>query len=325
MRIFRILVPAAILTLLVADCLILFACFAAIPFWYTGADLFTLNDFLSQQIIVVLCVVIPGMYLKGLYEGVWSSTPAGLLQQIGGVIGILMIAEALVGYWDHDLAVPAAMLIPSSLLAGAMLFLERLLFSVAVRHQVGARRLLFIGWSPTIDQLAGHLISHPEVGFVPIGYLSDKAYESTAMERVGTLASLEDVAVERAPAWVIVERRELIQTQALAELLQFRFEGVQAELASRLYETTLGRVCIPELLPDSLLFSESWQPDATSLVFQTLYSRLIALVGGLVWLPVLVVTVIALRLGGKEPVLYGEARIGLKGVPFTMYLSLIHI
>jgi len=319
MRIFRILVPAAILALLLADCLILFACYAAIPFQNSGTDLFTLNDFLSQQIIVVLCVVIPGMYLKGLYEGVWNATPTSLLQQIGGVIGILMIAQALIRYWDADLALPPAILIPGSVLAVTMLFAERLLFSLAVRKQVGARRVLFIGWSPTIDQLAGHLVAHPEVGFVPIGYLSDRPCESRALERVGPLASLEDVAVERAPAWVIVERRELIQAAALTELLQFRFEGVHAELASRLYETALGRVCIAELEPDSLLFSGSWQPDATNLAFQTLYSRLIAVVAGLLSLPVLAITYVALKLGGKEPTFTGDARIGLKSVPFTMY------
>jgi lipopolysaccharide/colanic/teichoic acid biosynthesis glycosyltransferase len=310
-RIFRVLVPASVLLLFLADSLLIFACYAAVPYATSGGDLFLLDESLWQKIGIATGIILCGMYFSHLYDDLRTRS-----------FGITFLAQTLIGYWGEQWVLQPDVLIPGSALTLIVVLLNRLLFRTAMRNEIGARRLLFIGWSPAAAQLSEHLGRHPELGLTPIGYLNGtdvgKNSDST-VACLGPTTALQELMEEYRPAWIVVGKREMIQTGRLDDFLELRFGGMHTELTAGLYETTLGRVCLTETGPAELIFSETWWPKPVSLIVQSVYSRVIALVALIVAAPIFLMLAILMKTSSAGPVLVRERRIGMNGVPFTMY------
>jgi lipopolysaccharide/colanic/teichoic acid biosynthesis glycosyltransferase len=321
-RVFRVLVPASVLALFFFDVLLIFACYAAVSYVELDGDLYLFSVSGWQPIAVAEGLILLGMYFRHLYEDLRIPSRTMLLQQLSLIFGLTFIAEALMSYWNLDWALPRNILITGSALALAAMFLCRILFSLGLRNKVGERRVLFVGFSPTAIKLAGYLGGHPEFGLTPIGYLGLPQPEErpgAGLARLGTAANLPGIVDEYRPDWIVVAEQEEIQPRWVDDFLDLRFGGVHTAQAAKLYETTLGRVCISEIRPGELIFSEALQPDPFNLRLQPFYSIPGALVTILIALPLFAIIAILVKTASPGPVLLRERRIGRNGVPFTMF------
>ena len=114
----------------------------------------------------------------------------------------------------------------------------------------------------------------------------------------------------------MTERRERMP---VSELLELRFAGHIIEEAASTYEKVCGRVCLKELRPSQLIYSGELGPRRTSMFYQTVANLILAAVGIVVSLPIMLLTALAVRLTSAGPVLYRQVRVGMDGIPFTLY------
>ncbi len=313
-RIFRVLVPASALTLLFSDLVLIFACYFGVWYYQSDGDLFLFSVSGWQPIGLVELLIVLGIYFRHLYRELRVPSRIVLLQQLCLVFGVTFIVEALITYWGLDWAMPRGVLVPGSALALAVVYINRLLFSFAIRNQIGARRVLFVGSSPTVVRLATRLREYPELGLNPIGYLDqfDSSFPGANLPRLGSVAKLPRIVDEYHPDWIVVGTREHIEPQWVDDFLDLRFEGVHTERVASLYEAILGRVCMAEVSQQDLVFSDRLQPDRFSMNLQPFYSVGLALAIGLIALPFIAILSIFVKVTG-------EHRIGMNGMPFTMY------
>jgi lipopolysaccharide/colanic/teichoic acid biosynthesis glycosyltransferase len=320
-RIFRVLIPASVLALFLAEVVLIFACYAAIPFYQGNGELFLFYESGWEQIAIVEGLLLLTMYFHHLYADLRMLSRTLLLQQLSLVIGVTFIAQALISYWSLDYALPRAVLIPGSVLALVCVFLSRVLFSLAIRNKVGGRRLLFIGLSPTVVRLADYLSRYAEFGLIPIGYLDQREAAKGADEgivRLGSVADLPAIMEEYHPDWIVVAKQEDIQPR-LDDFIELRFGGIHTEQAASLYETALGRVCASEIRPAAIIFSDALQPSSFNLKLQAFYSTVVALATMAITLPFMAILASLVKISSREPLLLREERVGRNGEPFTMY------
>ncbi len=71
--------------------------------------------------------------------------------------------------------------------------------------------------------------------------------------------------------------------------------------------------------PPQLIFSGELGPRPQNLVYQRLSNAVVAIIGIVVTFPIMLLTALAVRLSSPGPVLYRQKRVGLEGVPFTLY------
>jgi lipopolysaccharide/colanic/teichoic acid biosynthesis glycosyltransferase len=318
-RIFRVLVPASALTLLFSDLVLLFACYFAVWYYQSDGDLFLFSVSGWQPIALVEAMLVVGNYFRHLYSDLRVPSRISLLQQLCLVFGVTFIVEALISYWGLDWAMPRGVLVPGSALALAVVYINRLLFSFAIRNRIGARRVLFVGYSPTVWRLAKRLRDYPELGLMPIGYLDeDETSHPEAndpevnLARLGSVAKMPGIVDEYHPDWIVAGTGEQIEPQWVDDFLDLRFGGVHTERVANLYEATLGRVCMPEVSQQDLVFSERLQPDRYSMNLQAFYSIGLALAIVILTLPFIAILSLFVKVTG-------ESRIGMNGAPFTMY------
>ncbi len=323
-RLFRVVLPASILTLFISEALLLVASYAISAYFdpVVNGHSFVLDQQGWQSIAIMAALLLAAMYLTRMYSDLRNAGRIRLLQSLAFVMGVALLAQAVFTYLKLDWALPQRIVIRGGVLAFILLFGWRLLFSAAIRHKIGLRRVLFIGWSPVVADLIDHLNLHPELGFTPIGYLNHHQTEQAQPANVayfGAMANLRDVLEEQSPDWIVIGDRTLIAPNVVDDLLELRFGGVQTEAAAGFYEKICGRICLAEIQPQQMIFSRSLQPDPLKVRLQSMYSTVIVLLSLPLTLPLFLFLALMVRLGTKGPVMVCEYRVGIHSSVFCIY------
>lgn len=322
-RLFRLLVPASVLALFLSEAALIFGSYAAVAYFGRADGRAFLEGQAGWQRIAILTgLILAAMYFRQLYGDLRVRSRILLLQQLALVMGIVFLAEALIGYSNLAWAVPRWIVLPGTAVAFLLIFIWRILFSIGIRNKVGLRRVLFVGFSPAIAQMADFLGKHPEMGFAPLGYLDCAEVTpvpDAKMARLGDPAKLYEVLEECRADWLVVGKRQQIDASHANDFLEMRFGGVQTEDAAGFFEKTLGRICATEVRPQDLIWSEGLQPNPLNARLQSMYSTALGLALAIPLLPLAALAAICAAASGG-PALIRERRLGMNGEPFTAYV-----
>lgn len=323
-RILSVAIPTRILTLVLTETAILFGCFFFAA--WVDPDIAEIGAFVQfdsglQRVTIAVGTILLGLYFRNLYAQVRISSRLELIQELITVFGAAFIAQGLIHYVARDYTIPRKMMLMGSPLALVALIAWRLIFDAAARDEKAAQRLLFLGMSPTALQLASYLQSHPELGILPVGYLSDQKpgpdTEST-IPWLGAFSSLDAVIENQQPGSLVIARRDEILPGWSQNFLELDFGGIRIEEVSALYERTFGRIHASDTWPPRFIVADVFEPDPAISRLQAIYSPVLA--GGLLLLfsPVLLAVALWIRVSSRGPVLVRPCRAGLDGVPFHL-------
>jgi sugar transferase (PEP-CTERM system associated) len=326
-RIFKIFVPTTILALLLSEAILLLSCYLAAVMVMADVDpeVFLLYDNGLIRILVVVAVELLGLYLQDLYSDVKIYSRILVVQQIWLVVGIAFISQALLSYLSPNLIVQRWVMIVGSGFALVLLPAWRILYSRFMLNALGHRRILFLGDSVTLAELAAGLKTRPELGFSVLGYVSDAPNESpdtdpaAGMTQLGPVSDLRKIVTEMKPDMIVIGMAERRNRLPVGELLDLRFSGVPVMEIATVYESAFGRVCTRELRPSQLIFSEELGPNQTSVSIQSAYAFVLAFIGVILAMPVMLIVALLVRLSSPGPILLRQTRVGLHGQPFVVY------
>ena len=323
-RLFRVFVPASTLTLLISEALLIVGAYVLAAYSVLQVDptAYLLYDGGMVSVLFVLATILVALYLQDLYSDIHVNSSIVLMQQLCLAAGSALLIQGLVSYVDRALRMPLRMMLAGSLLMLTTLFLWRLFFSTFAVHMVGRDRLLLVGSSPLLSDIARHVEQHPEQGVKVAGYLDDIHDVGTEMaggKILGRLEALREVVDAVNPSRIVVGMYERRNRVPVTVLLDLRFAGHLIEEAAACYERVCGRVSVKELRPSQLIYSGDLGPRRKMLRYQAILNTLIAAAGIVLAFPLMVLTAFAVRFSSPGPVLYRQTRVGLNGQPFTLY------
>lgn len=325
-RLFKILVPTSVVALLIFEIVISIGSYVAAMYLLFVPEydpyIFLFEDNGLWHIVAVGAVIILTIYFHDLYTQVRVWHKVELLQQLCSAIGMAFLSQAFISYINRGWTIPKWLMIEGSAIALAALFAGRMLFSSTIRTAVGAQRVLFLGRSPIVFQVASHLAEHPELGFRPLGFLdepSGTAGPETSLPLLGCTADLVRVAAEQKPNQIVVGMSERRERMPAYELLELRFSGIRIDEIAALYEITFSRVCAREIRPSQLIFTENLGPSSHSVLLQTVYSKMIASLALIIATPIMVLVALAVKVTSPGPVLFRQRRVGLNEKTFVVY------
>src|SRR5687768_15645948 len=130
-RLFRVFVPATVLTLLASELAILFSCFlfavAQVP--DTSLSIFLLYEDGFARIALVVGAVVLTLYYQDLYNDVRVPSQLALIQKLLLTIGIVFIFQAAIAYFIPDLVLPRTATFVAFLIILPALTLWRIVYS----------------------------------------------------------------------------------------------------------------------------------------------------------------------------------------------------
>lgn len=211
-----------------------------------------------------------------------------------------------------------------TLLVGASSRLIRRWALAYLRHHgIGISRVLIVGMGDVGRSLLGIMLSRPELGYRPIGFLDDDDEKSSAgMGRVAALGGTADLSAvinSHMVDTVIITFRwsHYDRIQELTEVC--RESGIDLRIVPEIMQLNIRQVQVENLdgLPLLGIGAHRTFSRSNQLIKRAL-DLVLVIVGFPIWAPVSLLVALALKLEGEGPVLFWQIRVGKDGRQFQM-------
>lgn len=295
--------PSNTVLLWLSETALLFACYVLAAFlWGEDVEFYLFYDGGLVQILLVTAFIQIGLWLEMLYSSPWTKSRVRVFLGLARILGAAFLFQALWFYLDPAVQIPRAVMFYGSLLALVALTAWRMLFFSLQERVADNVRLLLVGDSPVVKQLA----KFSKSPFFPFSIAS--VLDTTASG--GLSADQLDSLIETSQPTHVVITGNPSHTRGF---LNLQWSGLQVVEAAEFYERTFRRVPIEELQPGDFLFSNAFYPDSSS-AFSVLTASLLALLS----LPLAIPLALAIRLATGDTVLVRSPRQGRRGRPFEL-------
>ena len=245
----------------------------------------------------------------------------GLLQALGAA----SLALGPLYYWVPELVIGRGVVLIASLLIITSILVWRLFFAWLSKRLGPTERLLFIGTSGAAVELARELYERRAgLGVDLVGFIdADESRVGMPVLNpgvIGTIADIPRIVRERDVDRVVVSLADARGKFSMNDLLTLKLnDGVNFDHLASVYERYTGKIAIENLRPSWLIFSEGFRKSTALEAGRRTLDIVLSAAGLLLCLPIMLLAVIAVRLGSKGPALYHQERVGLRGRPFTVH------
>ena len=198
----------------------------------------------------------------------------------------------------------------------------RLLFNQLAGSLKLQERVLVVGTGDAARKVVRQILDQREFAYHVIGFIDDDA--SRIGERIvnpGIVGTPGDIAslIERHHVDRIIvglsDRRGKLPVE---ELLRAKMAGIRVEDATTTYERITGKILIDELRPSWLIFSDGFRVSRITRWLKRSIDLVLSLVIGVLSLPLMALTAVAIVLDSGRPILYCQVRVGENGKTFTL-------
>ncbi len=271
------------------------------------------------KVIAVTTCIILALYFQDLYADLRIVSRTLLVQQICLAVGSALLFMAFVGYLQPDFILGRWIMVSGSLAVVIILPVYRVFFWRYIIGALRSERVLLLGNSSILAEVIECLHQKPEFGYSVLGYLCEDEECEFPIPCLGKLTDVRAVCEKYKPTRIVVGMAERRNRLPMHDLLEIRFGGIVIEDAADTYEIAMRRVCSRKIQPSQLIFSAMLGPRSQALAIQGIYSIIIGILGLILCAPLMLATMLAVRLSSPGPMFYRQRRTGLNGKTFTLY------
>ena len=284
-------------------------------------ELMLRQGFLKAALATLFCLA--SFYLFDLYDFVVMHDRRELVLRLVQALGLAWVALALSFYAFPQLMLGRGISLIALPLALGLMVGWRISIHWLLGHPDFGEKILIVGSGTFAVEVAREMLERPDAGYRIAGFVGNDPEllgKSLINPRViGLTSELDEVVRREGIDRIIVamgERRGQLPTD---ELLQLSLAGtVNIEEGASFYERVTGRVSLNMIRPSWLIFSSRGRQARISGITRSIVHRIVALIGGLLSLPIAIVTAILIKLDSRGPVLYKQERVGKNGGALTV-------
>jgi sugar transferase (PEP-CTERM system associated) len=312
--------------LLLAEAAVVFGAIVGAVYLRLGAEdshneLVLRQGFLKAALATVFCLA--AFYLFDLYDFVVMHDRRELVLRLIQALGLAWVALALAFYVFPLLMLGRGISLIALPLALGLMVGWRISIHWLLGHPDFGEKILIVGSGALAIEVAREMLERPDAGYRIAGFVGNDPEllgKSLINPRViGLTSELDDVVRREGIDRIIVamgERRGQLPT---SELLHLSLAGtVNIEEGASFYERVTGRVSLNMIRPSWLIFSGRGRQTRISGIARNVVHRLVAVIGGLLSLPIAIVTAILIKLDSRGPIFYKQERVGKNGSVITV-------
>lgn len=183
-----------------------------------------------------------------------------------------------------------------------------------------SRPILVIGTDENAAALVRTVQQQPELGYRAVGFVAagTTQVELHGVPLVGDLAHVEDAAAEYGATGVLISLYSVDGPTVNALSRRLTEAGLHVTLVSSLHDIDITRLRVQEIDNRALFYIEPTIRTGWRYIAMRMFDYTVALVGLLLTLPILLVSMIAIRLESKGPVIFRQVRTGVNGQHFEI-------
>ena len=286
-------------------------------------------SFAAYQPVAVLLLVImmPVLLFKGAYRLRLSTDIVDEVVVIFSaatitVAAVVVVEEMLQSYlYSRGVIVYVWVLLIATLTVGRGLY--RSIRTLCYRAGWGVRRLLVVGATDVGMMIMQRVASRSDLGYRLVGFVdhrdTSKLRDFGRFRALGTLADIPELVESRLADELIVALPAAAHEEVWPVLSLCERHGVGLKLVPDLYEMSLSRVQVDDIAGIPLLDVREKPLRRVARICKRLTDLMIALIVGLISLPLLAVLSLLIRLESPGTPVLGQDRIGLNGRVFKCF------
>jgi len=262
-------------------------------------------------------------YFYDLYDFLVMHDRRELVLRLVQALGLAWVALAITFYAFPYLMLGRGISLLALPLALSLMVGWRVSIHWFLGHPQFGERILVVGSGANAIEVAREVMERKDAGYRVVGFVDNDPElvgKSLINPRVlGLAADLDNIVRRENVDRIVVAMGERRGQFPTSELLQLSLGGdVSIEEGASFYERLTGRVSLDMLRPSWLIFSGRGRQARIAGLFRNVMHRLVALIGGLLSLPIALLTAILIKLDSPGPVFYRQERVGKNGKPFTL-------
>ncbi len=193
---------------------------------------------------------------------------------------------------------------------------------MSISKDNGKRRTLVIGTGTYAQTIISELNGHPDCAYQLIGIVSEQTELKNNYQGFPLLGAIEDLRQlieSHNPARIIVALSRNYRSYADHQLLEAKVcKNITIEDAETVFERLTGKIPIELLAPQSVIFSNDFEPAQLSVFVARMLSLLLAVMAIALLAPLMLLVAILIKLESQGPVLFVQDRVGLAGKQFKL-------
>ena len=297
---------------------------AKLRFWNSPAEFETYIQFpdFGLQLAVMIAAFQVSFYHSNLYN---RRNFRRRWEEVLSIAQSLGVASLCLGtlYWLFPpLLIGRGVFFTSFALILLLVLVSRLTLDRAWHFAVPPERILILG-----DQRLGRIVAREirlrgDLNLDLAGFIHTReetgAAELDGVPVLGGVGRLEAIATELRASRIVVALEERRGSLPTRELVSLRVRGILIEDAHSTISALSGRVWLETLHPSWFVFSSGFHRSRTTLILKRLSDIVLSVAMLLLAAPVMLLVALAIRLESKAPVIYRQARVGLRGDVFNV-------
>jgi sugar transferase (PEP-CTERM system associated) len=326
LRVFNIYYPVRNIVFFLIELLLIFfiILFASIvKNYFFDTDLFWFWKVFPKILVVTIACVLSLYYhdlynFDNIYQKRWMrKLVLRSLQTLGVASLALVFIYAIFPGWILSKTV----VLVSILSVISMVLFMRYVFYWALRENKLTERVLVLGTNEFALNIIDEIKNKPYKGFKVIGLLKDRRSSDFSFNGIPVLGEISDVleVTKKIPSdRIVVSMMDQRGKLPLPRLLELKLNGKKIDDGVAFYEHLTGKIMVERLRPSYFIFSDGFKINKTRQWIKRCIDIVCSILGLTLFLPIIILTAIAIKLDTKGPVLYRQERVGYRGKSFTL-------
>ncbi len=313
-RVFRHYIPTAFVLLGVIEALILILSVylgVSLRFWGNETAL-NYDGGLFGKALLFSIVMLSAMTFMGLYQRHMREGVEGVLVRVAAGLVLGLVLLSIVYYVFPSATLGRGEFALASFFALACILAVRFVFVRYLDDDTGNRRILVLGVGSRAKVINDLLRRKTDQrGFTIVGYVKFPGEQVKVEQNVipHDLTLLE-LSLKYQVDEIVVAIEDRRKSFPMHEIVDCRMSGVDVVDLLTFFERQTGKVMIDILNPSWLVFSDGFKYGVLRVYSKRAFDIVASLLLLLLSLPVIIVTVIAIFLEDRGPILYRQVRVG---------------
>ncbi len=291
---------------------------------YEPITLFAYDPWFVKTVIVALVYLVV-IYLFELYSPEYYYPGRQMFMRLLQATAVATVVLFSLYYILPPLKTWRGMLLLYTVLLPLLIYTWRVLFTKAnhLGFELPEKRVLIMGTGELARKI-GHSIYHmTDNGLNLVGFIDDDPERhGESIVNPGVIGGYGDIAkivdeykVDR----IIVALADRRAKLPMSALLDCKLKGVSIDEGETFSERMTGTIPVNQLKPSWMVFSDGFKSLRTRKIMKRVFDVLSASLIFLIALPIMIITVILIKLESRGPIIFRQVRVGENGREFEIY------
>ncbi|MFL6278611.1 MAG: TIGR03013 family XrtA/PEP-CTERM system glycosyltransferase [Vicinamibacterales bacterium] len=318
MQLFNRYISTRSLTVFAGELLLIFGSVALAASLQDTPDL--AGNLWKIGLVTVVCQLC--LYYNDFYDLTLMQSTRELVVRLLQAVGAASIVLAALYFTMPDLMIGDGIFVSALFVFVVGILGWRLLFNQLTGSLKLQERILVVGTGETARKVVRQILDQREFAYRVVGFIDDDA--SRIGERIvnpgiiGTPADMAALIDRHHIDRIVVGLSDRRGKLPVEELLRAKMAGIRVEDATTTYERVTGKILIDDLRPSWLIFSDGFRVSRMTRWIKRAIDLTLALIFGILSLPLMLLTAIAIAIESGRPILYCQERVGENGKAFTL-------